>query len=96
MTVKGGLITGGGSTNGSGGFDMKSETTLILNKATVAGCRAQEMTFWNTDGYGGNFLYGGFCYTLNFRSLEEAVRFLENLVPVDPRGSEKPASLHKA
>ena len=82
------------------GFTMHGEEYYSVYPETltaeICGEEVEFRYFQNTDGYGGNFLYGGFCYTLNFRSLEEAVRFLENLVPVDPRGSEKPASLHKA
>jgi len=82
------------------GFTMHGEEYYSVFPETltaeICGEEVEFRYFQNTDGYGGNFLYGGFCYTLNFRSLEEAVRFLENLVPVDPLGSEKPASLHKA
>ena len=52
----GGLLTGGASTNGSGGIHVKSDCTVTLNNVTIAGCRAEAPWF---DTAGTNSAYGG-------------------------------------
>ncbi|MBR0380523.1 MAG: chitobiase/beta-hexosaminidase C-terminal domain-containing protein [Mogibacterium sp.] len=49
--IKGGVITGGDSTNGGGAITTKSNVTLTLNQVTIAGCRSEET--WSSGGYGG-------------------------------------------
>ena len=57
-SFNGGVITGGYSSNGAGGIDIKSNVTLILNDVTIAGCRAEQSL--GTDGYGGGiWVHGG-------------------------------------
>ena len=55
-TFYGGLLTGGASTNGSGGIHVKSDCTVTLNNVTIAGCRAEAPWF---DTAGTNSAYGG-------------------------------------
>ena len=58
MSVYGGTIAGGYSSNGGGGIDIKANVTLTLNDVTIAGCRAEQS--WGTDGYGGGiWVHGG-------------------------------------
>ena len=40
-TLYGGILTGGSSTNGSGGIHIKDNCTLTLNNVTIAGCRSE-------------------------------------------------------
>lgn len=49
--VQGGVITGGYSTNGGGGVEMRTNATLNLCHVTVCGNRAKEESL--LDGYGG-------------------------------------------
>ena len=52
-----GLITGGYSTNKSGGIYLKSGARLTLNNVTIAGCRSEQKG--GSDGYGGGIWAGG-------------------------------------
>ena len=53
----GGLITGGYSTNKSGGIHLEGGARLTLNNVTIAGCRAEQN--WGSDGYGGGIRADG-------------------------------------
>ena len=62
--ISGGVIAGGYSSNGGGGIDMNKSATLILNRVTIAGCRAEQT--WQSDGYGGGIrLQGAGTITMN-------------------------------
>ena len=52
-TIKGGLLCGGASTNGSGGIHVKEGASVTLNDLTIAGCRSEANDYWFIGGYGG-------------------------------------------
>ena len=58
----GGVITGGCSTNTSGGIHALQSSTIVLDDVTIAGCRSAQL--WGTDGYGGGFWAYGSGITL--------------------------------
>lgn len=54
---KGGLITGGNSTNGAGGIHMLESATLVLNEVNIAGNHAEQRMF--SSGHGGAIYASG-------------------------------------
>ena len=57
ITLKGGIINGGHSTNGGGGIHMEESAKVYLYHVTVAGNRADESS--STDGDGGGVKMNG-------------------------------------
>ena len=66
ITTTGGTITGGVCTRGAGGIYVKTNSTVVLNDVTIAGCCSRDTAFIN-NGYGGAiWLTGEDCrLTLN-------------------------------
>ncbi len=63
-----GVITGGYSTNKSGGIDLDGNTKLTLNDVTIVGCRAEQN--WGKDGYGGGIWAEGSNTTVALNNSE--------------------------
>ncbi len=75
LTVSG-LITGGYSTNKSGGIYLESGARLTLNNVTIAGCRAEQKG--GTDGYGGGIWAGGSDVTVALNNSNVSYNYAYN------------------
>lgn len=65
-TNMGGVLTGGASTNTSGGIHVLAGSSITLNDVTLCGCRSEQT--WGSDGYGGGIWADGSNITISLNN----------------------------